>query len=117
MKKHNQNALSASNLVMAVITVVALVAGIWFKIDSPTTSSMSNIDECVITAEFEGDLTPSEEAILKSGRTCAIATTNQSLIYSTRSDVTSLICFAVVAIGVMLLASNNSCALSAKSRR
>lgn len=117
MKKHNQNILSVPNLIIAIITVVALVAGIWFKIDSPTTLSMSSIDECVITAEFEGDLTPSEEAILKSGRTCAIATTNQSLIYSTRSDVMSLICFAVVAIGVMLLASNNSCALSTKSRR
>ena len=117
MKKHNQNVLSASNLVIAVITVVALVAGIWFKIDSPATSSMNSIDECVITTEFDGDLTPSEEAILKSGRTCAIATTNQSLIYSIRSDVMSLICFAVVAIGVMLLVSNNSCVLSTKSHR
>ena len=117
MKKHNQNILSASNLVIAVIAVIALVAGIWLKVDSSPSSSMDSIDECVITAEFEGDLTPSEEAILKTGRTCAIATTNQSLIYSTRSDVMSLICFAVTAIGVMLLASNNSCALSTKSHR
>lgn len=115
MKKHNRNILSASNLIIAIITVVSLVAGIWFRVNSPATSSMNSIDECAIATEFDGDLTPSEEAILKSGRTCAIATTNQSLIYSTRSDVMSLVCFAVVAIGVMLLASNNSRVLSTKS--
>lgn len=117
MKKHNQNILSASNIVIAIVAVVALIAGICFKADNSSLPSMDSVDECAITAEFEGDLTPSEEAILKSGRTCAIATTNQSLIYSTRSDVMSLICFAVTAIGVMLLASNNSRILSIKSHK
>ena len=63
-------------------------------------ASCSAIQDCFpesCAGLIVGDLTPSEEAILKSGRTCAIATTNQPLIYSTRSDVMSLICFAAVA--------------------
>ena len=110
MKEHKQIRRLVSNFIIATIAVVALIVGICFRTSDDSDddlAAMSNIDSCTISAEFEGDLTPEEESMLRSGRICAIVATNQSLIYSMRSDVMELICYAVFAIGVMLLVSNN----------
>ena len=107
MKEHKQIRKLVSNFIIATIAVVALIVGICFRISDDDLAAMSNIDSCTISAEFEGDLTPEEKSMLRSGRICAIVATNQSLIYSMRSDVMELICYAVFAIGVMLLVSNN----------
>ena len=118
MKEHKQIRRLVPNFIIAAIAVVALIMGVCFHISDDDMTAMSNIDSCTISAEFEGDLTPEEESMLRSGRICAIVATNQSLIYSTRSDVMELICYAVFAIGVMLLVSNNRNApANVKARR
>ena len=95
MKEHKQIRRLASNFIIATIAVVALIVGICFRTSDDDLAAMSNIDSCTISAEFEGDLTPEEESMSRSGRN------------SMRSDVMELICYAVFAIGVMLLVSNN----------
>ena len=107
MKEHKQIRRLVPNFIITTIAVVALIVGICFRTSDDDMAAMSNIDGCTISAEFEDDLTPEEESMLRSGRICAIVATNQSLIYSTRSDVMELICYAVFVIGVMLLVSNN----------
>lgn len=118
MKEHKQIKGLVSNCIISVIAVIALITGVCFHLSNDDTAAMDGISDCTVSTDFEGELTPEEESVLRSGRICAIVTTNQSLIYSTRSDIMELVCYAVFAVGIMLLVSNNrNVSANVKTRR